>query len=307
MDVVTGAFSFTGKYITQRLLANGRDVTTLTNHPNRTTSFSDEVQVEPYRFDDPNVLATSLEGADTLYNTFWIRDPQEGAPPGNAVRFSRRLVRAAEAADVRRIVHFSVSNADASALPYYRAKATVERLVEDADLSHAILRPTLVYGTDDLLVNNLAWVLRRSPIFAVFGDGDFQVQPVFVGDVADIAVEQGAKTVDRTLNVAGPEIYTFEELIRLLVDRLSVRCYVVHAPPQLAYLGIRTIEVLFRDVILMWDEIRGLMNELLITDTQPSGETRFGDWLLTHAHHLGGEYTSYHGRYDPSSEKTTPP
>ncbi len=306
MDVVTGAFSYTGKYIAERLLADGRQVTTLTNHPDRTTPFSEEVRVEPYRFDDPDALAASLDGADTLYNTFWIRDPREGAPPGDAVRYSRRLVRAAEAAGVRRIVHFSVSNADASSLPYYRAKATVERLVEDADPSHAILRPTLVFGTDDMLVNNLAWVLRRSPVFAVFGDGDYRVQPVFVGDVADVAVEEGAKTGDHTLDVAGPERHSFEAFVRLLAAHLSVRCRLVHAPPRLAHVGVRAMELLLRDTILTWDEVRGLMDELLVTDGRPNGETRFDDWLSANAHQLGTEYTSYRERYDPSSGSTTP-
>lgn len=305
-DVVTGAFSFTGRYVAERLLDRGRHVTTLTNHPNRTTPFADEVRVEPYRFDDPDALAESLDGADTLYNTFWIRDPNEGLPPGNAVRYSRRLVRAAEAADVRRIVHFSVSNADGSSIPYYRAKANVEQAVEDADISHAILRPTLVFGSDDLLINNLAWVLRRSPIFAVFGDGDYRVQPVYVGDVADIAVAEGGGTDDHTLDVAGPVIHTFEAFIRLLVEALDVRCFLVHSPPRLAHVGVRALELLLRDVILTWDETRGLMDELLKTDTRPRGTTQFGDWLADNADQLGTEYTSYHERYNPSSEQPTP-
>ncbi len=305
-DVVTGAFSFTGRYIAERLLADGRRVTTLTNHPDRTTPFADEVRAEPYRFDDPEALAASFEGADTLYNTFWIRDPRAGPPPGNAVRYSRRLIRAAEAADVRRIVHFSVSKATESPLPYYRAKASVERLVEEADLSHAILRPTLVFGRDDLLVNNLAWVLRRFPVFPVFGDGSYRVQPVFVGDVADIAVEQGGMTGDQTVDVAGPETYPFEALVRLLVEHLSARCHLVRAPPRLAHLGVRALERLFRDVILRWDEVRGLMSELLVSDAPPNGETSFDDWLSVHAHRLGTEYTSYRERYDTSSASTVP-
>lgn len=306
-DVVTGAFSFTGKYIAERLVAAGRRVTTLTNHPNRTTPISDEIRVEPYRFESPDALTTSLEGADTLYNTFWIRDPHAGPPPGNAVRYSRRLIRAAEAADVRRIVHFSVANAPASSIPYYKAKAMVERLVKDADLSHAILRPTLVVGRNDLLVNNLAWLLRRFPIFFVFGDGDYRIQPVFVGDVADIAVEQGAKTADQTLNVAGPEIYTFEAFLRLLAETLSTKCEFVHVPPRLGYVGVRALELVLRDRILTWDEARGLMDELLVTDTPPRGETLVSDWLSAHAHRLGTEYTSYHDRYDPSTGSPNTP
>lgn len=297
LDVVTGAFSFTGRYIAERLLDRGRRVATLTNHPDRTTHFSATVRTEPYRFDDPDALAASLEGADTLYNTFWIRDPDAGPPPGDAVRYSRRLVRAAEAAGVRRIVHLSVSNADASALPYYRQKATVEGLVEAADPSHAILRPTLVFGRDDLLVNNLAWALRRFPVFPVFGDGDYPLQPVFVGDVADIAVEEGTRRGDVTLDVAGPDTVTFEAFLRQLVEGLDVQCYLVNAPPRLAHLGVRLLEGLLGDVLLTREETRGLMDGLLATDTPPRGTTRFDDWLPAHADQLGTRYTSYRERY----------
>ncbi|MDX1746354.1 MAG: hypothetical protein R3324_10490, partial [Halobacteriales archaeon] len=186
-------------------------------------------------------------------------------------------------------------------IPYYRAKATVERIVEDADVSHAILRPTLIYGRDDLLVNNLAWVLRRTPIFAVFGDGSYRVQPVFVGDVADIAVTEGASTEGHTLNVAGPETLTFEAFLRVLIRELGVKCRLVHAPPRVAHVGVRALEFLLRDVILTWDETRGLMDDLLTTDTEPRGTTRFDDWLSEHADELGTHYTSYHERYDPSA------
>lgn len=296
-DVVTGAFSFTGRYVAERLLDDGREVVTLTNHPDRTTPFSDRVRAEPYRFDDPDALAATLEGADTLYNTFWIRDPEAGEPPGDAVRYSRRLVRAAEDAGVRRIVHFSVAGAAESSLPYYQAKATAEEAVRDADLSHAILRPTLVYGREDMLVNNLAWLLRRFPVFAVYGDGEYRVQPVFVGDVADVAVERGARTEDCTLDVAGPDTYTFEGMIRRLADAIGARCRIVHAPPRVAHAGVKLLELLVRDEILSWGEARGLMDELLVADGPPRGDTDFADWAADNAARLGTEYTSYRERY----------
>jgi uncharacterized protein YbjT (DUF2867 family) len=298
-DVVTGAFSFTGRYVAERLLARGRRVTTLTNHPGRTTPFSEQVHVEPYRFDDVDALAASLDGAETLYNTFWIRDVEAGPPPGNAVRYSRRLVRAAEAAGVKRIVHFSVANATASELPYHRAKARVERVVADADLSHAILRPTLVFGVEDLLVNNLAWMLRRLPVFAVLGDGDYQVQPVHVGDVADCAVEQGLAAGDRSLPVAGPETYSFDGFVRTLADHLGSRSRLLHVPPRLGLLGVRALELLLRDSILSGAEARMLMDGLLAVDAEPVGGTGFEEWLEAHADQLGTGYTSFRERYDP--------
>ena len=296
-DVVTGAFSFTGSYVAERLLARGRGVTTLTNHPDRPAPFADAVRVEPYRFDDPDALAASLDGAEVLYNTFWIRDPRAGSPPGDAVRYSRRLVEAAEAAGVERVVHLSVSNADASSLPYYRQKAAVERLVERAAPAHAILRPTLVYGVEDLLVNNLAWALRRFPAFPLFGDGRFPVQPVFVGDVADAAVEQGGRREDVTLDVAGPEVLDFVDLVRRLREGLDARCRLVRTPPAVALLGVRALEVVLRDRLLTRDEVRGLRAGLLATDAPPRGTTRFGDWVDGHADALGTGYTSYRERY----------
>lgn len=297
--VVTGAFSFTGRYIAERLLADGRAVTTLTNHPDRETPFADEVRVEPYAFDDVDAMAASMGDATTLYNTFWIRDPEAGPPPGNAVRYSRRLVRAAERAGVDRVVHLSVANADASELPYYRAKATVEAAVRESECSHAILRPTLIYGVEDLLVNNIAWLLRRLPVFAVFGDGQYPVQPVAVDDVAALAVREGTASGDRTVPVAGPERYTFDAFVRTLAEHLDARCRLVHAPPRLAILGVRALEVVLRDELLSWAEARALMDGLLAVDAEPTGETRLADWLADHAHQLGTGYTSFRERYDP--------
>lgn len=243
-DVVTGAFSFTGRHVAERLLEDDRRVVTLTNHPDRTTQISDGVRADPYRFDDPAAMAESMAGAETLYNTFWMRTPESGRSFDTAVEYSRVLVRAAEAAGLERIVHFSVSNAGASDLPYYRGKATVEGLVADSSLSHAILRPTLIFGRGDLLVNNLAWFLRH------------------------------------------------------LLRALGVRCRLVHLPPRLASLAVEGAERVLGDVVLTRDEAQGLMDELLVTETEPSGETGFCEWLDSNAPRLGRGYTSFRARYE---------
>lgn len=297
-DVVTGAFSFTGRHVAERLLEDDRRVVTLTNHPDRTTHISDGVRADPYRFDDPAAMAESMAGAETLYNTFWMRTPESGRSFDTAVEYSRVLVRAAEAAGLERIVHFSVSNAGASDLPYYRGKATVEGFVADSSLSHAILRPTLIFGRGDLLVNNLAWFLRVFPCFVVFGSGDYRVQPVFVGDVADVAVAQGNGTEDVTVDVAGPETYTFEVFLRHLLRALGVRCRLVHLPPRLASLAVEGAERVLGDVVLTRDEAQGLMDELLVTETEPRGETGFCEWLDSNAPRLGRGYTSFRARYE---------
>src|SRR5438270_13412726 len=97
MDAVTGAFSYTGRSITRRLLEAGREVRTLTGHPSRPDPFGGKVSVVPYAFDDPAALAASLRGAEVLYNTYWVRFPYRGwhstrpsGTPGPSCRGPRR-------------------------------------------------------------------------------------------------------------------------------------------------------------------------------------------------------------------------
>ena len=291
--VVTGAFGFTSRRVAERLLAAGHEVRTLTGHPDPTAPFADEVEVRPYDFDDPAALVESLEGADVLYNTYWVRCPAQGVTFEEAVENSRTLVEAAEAAGVRRIVHFSVSNARASDLPYFRGKARVEGIVERSDLGHAVLRPTLIFGLGDRLVNDLAWFLRRSPVFPVFGDGTYRVRPVHVDDVAELAVDLGSGEGERTVDVAGPESFTFEAFLGHLAGGLGVDRRLVHLPPRLAYVGARAAGVALRDVVLTWNEIRALVDGLLDVDGPATGETRLVDWLEEHGHALGREYARF--------------
>lgn len=294
-DVVTGAFSFTGRYVAERLLADGREVVTLTNHPDREAPFADRVRAEPYRFEEPDAMADCLAGAETLYNTFWMRPPSGDYE--TAVEYTRRLVCAAERAGLERVVHLSVSNADASALPYFRAKAEAEEIVRDAALSHAILRPTWIVGRGDLLLNNVAWFLRRFPVFPVFGAGDYPVQPVHAGDVADVAVARGAGSDEATIDVAGPAVFEFRDFLRAVRDALGTRCRLVRTPPRLAYAGVKAMEVLLGDRLLSPDEVRWLMDGLLETGTPARGETDVGDWLAANAPHLGTGYTRFDERY----------
>src|SRR5687767_10955832 len=192
VHVVTGAFGYSGRYITARLLAEGRTVRTLTNSPNRPNTFGSRVEVRPLSFDDPGKLTESLRGADVLYNTYWVRFNQPGFTHAEAVTNTRRLFDAAKRAGVRRVVHVSITNpSEDSPLEYFRGKAELERSLVESALSNAILRPAVLFGGEDILINNIAWALRRFPVFAVFGSGDYKLQPIHVDDFAAIAVEQG--------------------------------------------------------------------------------------------------------------------
>ena len=293
LSVVTGAFGYTGRYIAQRLLADGHRVKTLTGHPNRPNTFGEQIGVGPLDFDDPAALARSLEGASTLYNTYWIRFERGPVTFERAVDNTRVLIRAAEAAGVRRTVHVSIANASPeSDLSYFRSKGLAEEAVRDSKLSHAIIRPTVVFGGEDILVNNIAWALRRLPVFAIFGRGDYRVQPVYVEDVAEIAVGAARKSDNTVMDAAGPETYTFEEMVRLIASRIGGRARLVHVSPGLAFPLTRLVGYLVRDVVLTREEVQGLMAGLLVSEGRPTGTTLFSEWLAKNADRLGQRYAS---------------
>ncbi len=293
LDVVTGAFGYTGKYITRELLARGRRVRTLTSHPDRPNPFGVDIEVFPYAFDDPPRLVDALRGADVLYNTYWIRFPKGERTFERAVEHTRILFRAAEEAGVRRVMHVSITNPSAdSPLPYFRGKALCEQALKETGLSYAILRPTVIYGREDILINNIAWFLRRFPVFGIPGDGQYRVQPIYVEDMARLAVALGEREDNVVVDAVGPETFTFDALVRLLRDVLGSRALLAHLPPRVAWAAAQVVGWLVGDVILTWDEVQGLMANLLVAEGPPTGETRFSEWVRNHADWLGREYAS---------------
>jgi NADH dehydrogenase len=293
VHVVTGAFGYTGQHIARRLLEEGRRVRTLTAHPGRPNPFGDRVEAAPFHFDDPAALTEELRGAAVLYNTYWIRFEHGDATFARAIANSETLIRAAVAAGVGRFVHISITNpSEDSPRPYFRGKAIVERRLKESGLSHAILRPTVLFGGEDILINNIAWLLRRLPVFGIFGTGDYRLQPVHVDDVAALAVELGRRNGNVARDAVGPETYTFEALLRLLRGRVRSRCRLVHLPPGLALAAARSLGRVVGDVVITGDEIAGLMANLLVSDDPPTCPTRFSEWLTEHGGELGVRYAS---------------
>jgi nucleoside-diphosphate-sugar epimerase len=293
INIVTGAFSHTGKYITQRLIAMGNQVRTLTGRPNQQNLFGDRVTVFPFNFDKPDKLIESLKGATTLYNTYWVRFPYGKITHEIAVKNTKTLIKAAEAAGIRRIVHISVTNPSKnSTLPYFRGKAIVEKCITSSNLSYAIVRPTVIFGPEGILINNIAWLLRRSPAFMVFGSGKYRIQPIFVEDLAEIAVSSGQKNEDIIVDAVGPETYTFDELVRLIAKNIHSRAKIVHASPEVALLLGKLIGYAVRDVVITRDEIDGLMANLLVSHGPPTSQTRLSEWLERNAGNIGTRYAS---------------
>ncbi len=294
LDLVTGAFSYTGSHIAARLLQEERSVKTLTFHPDRAHPLQASVEPCRYRFDDPAALTRSLEGVSTLYNTFWVRFDHGSASFANAIESSRMLFYAARNAGVERIVHVSIANSSIdSPLPYFRGKALVEYALAEAGVPYSIVRPTWTFGGKrDVLANNIAWILRRMSLFALPGNGEYPVQPVHVEDLARICVEAARFKGDMVVDAAGPERMAFSELVACVRNALEIRSPIVHVPPPLMALAARALGLFVRDVVLTPEEIKGLMAGLLVSHNPPLGQIAFSSWLDEHKRSVGRSYAN---------------
>ena len=293
LAVVTGAFSYTGRYVTRRLLDQGVRVRTLTRSPDAEDPFGGRVETAPLDFSDPDGLRRSMQGAGVFYNTYWIRYAHRRTTFDLAVENTRTLFEAAKSAGVGRIVHFSVTNPSSeSRLPYFRGKAQVEDMLVRLGIPYAIIRPTLVFGVGDLLLNNMAWALRRFPVFPVYGSGDYPVQPIYVEDLAAQAVEAGSLSESSVADAAGPDTLSFEALLRLLASSMGVRRWFPHTPPRVGLALTGLVGLLMRDMALTRDEVVGLMDGLLTSGEPPTGTTRLTDWLAENGDGLGRRYVS---------------
>ncbi len=292
-DVVTGAFGYSGKYITSHLLEQGRTVHTITNSPGRANPFGGRVTASPFHFDDLPKLVDTLGGVEVLYNTYWVRFNFDTFSHGLAVENTLKLFKAARQAGVRRVVHISITNpSEDSDLEYFRGKARLERELRQSGLSYAILRPAVLFGKEDILVNNVAWVLRRFPVFGVFGDGSYKLQPIFVDDLAKLAVREGQATENRIVDAIGPETFTFRGLVETIGEIIGRPRRIIRVSPAFGYLVASIIGKFVGDVFLTRDEIAGLMRGLLATASTPAGTTKLTDWAGVNRELLGHRYSS---------------
>ncbi len=293
VNAITGAFSYTGKYITRRLLDQGKEVRTLTGHPDNPNPFGKQVQVYPFNFDQPHKLVESLRGVTTLYNTYWIRFSHGSTTYEQAVENTKLLFQAAKDAGVRRIVHVSITNpAETSRLPYFKGKAILEQALIASGLSYAIIRPTVIFGTEDILINNIAWLLRRFPLFPLFGSGKYELQPIYVEDMADLVVQMGQRSDDLIMDAVGPDIFSFKELLQLVASKLQRKVLILPVNPPLGFYLAKLVEPLVGDVLITRQEVDGLMASLLISQQPPTGHTRLATWLEEHADQVGKHYSS---------------
>ncbi len=293
LHAVTGAFGYSGKYIAHKLLTKGHRVITLTNSLQRQNPFGHRVKAYPFNFDNPDALVESLRGVDVLYNTYWVRFNHKLFRHTDAVQNTLTLFAAAKQAGVSRIVHVSITNpSEASSLEYFQGKAVLENALKASRISYTILRPTVLFGKEDILLNNIAWMLRSFPIFGLFGNGRYRIQPIYVDDLAQLAVIAGEQTENEIINAIGPETFTYRELVQTIAQIIDKKRPILSVPPLLGLFVSKIVGKFVGDVIVTREEIDGLMADLLHVDTPPTGKTYLTAWAKSHADTLGKQYTS---------------
>jgi NADH dehydrogenase len=235
IHAVTGAFGYSGKYIARQLLDKGHKVRTLTNSIHRDNPFGNKIEIHPFKFDNPKKLTESLKGVSVLYNTYWVRFNYKTFTFASAVTNSITLFNCAKQAGVERIVHISVTNpSEESGLEYFRGKAAVEKALRESGISYSILRPAIFFGgKEDILINNIAWILRKFPVFAVFGDGSYRLQPIYIDDLAKLAVEQGQSRKNTIIDAIGPETFTYKGLVQEIGKIIGKKKPIISIPPKI--------------------------------------------------------------------------
>jgi len=299
IHAVTGAFGYSGRYIARRLLRAGKTVRTLTNSPDRTGEYhaqlqGEQLQVFPLSFDNPKRLAESLQDVSVLYNTYWVRFNHRNFKHSIAVENTLKLFEAAKKAGVKKIVHTSITNPQLdSPLEYFSGKATLEKALTESGIAYTILRPTVLFGEEDILINNIAWMLCRFPVFGVFGDGQYKLQPIYVDDFATLAIQGGTSLENEIINAIGPETFSYRELVATMAQIIRGKTLpIVSIPDSLGLIIGKIIGLVTGDVVITKAEIEGLKSNLLYVDTPPTGTTRLTDWLQEHRHTVGTRYAS---------------
>lgn len=294
---ITGVLGYSGRYIAAEAVQRGWRVIGLTHSAGRLPNPAG-YELRPFPWEE----ADSLQGADALANTYWVRFSHKGGghaafSHGQAIRNTKQLFLAAKKAGVRRIIHTSITNPDAaSPLPYFRGKAELEAALAATGIPHSILRPAILFGetpAESILINNMAWCLRRLPCVGTFGKGEYRLQPIHVRDFAALALDEAEREEsERILNATGPETYSFRGLWSMLAQAIGCRRPILPVPACIGYAAARALGLLVHDVVLTKDEIAGLSEGRLAVDTQPIGKTSLQEWAQRHAATLGLDYQS---------------
>ena len=250
---VLGGSGFIGRYVVKRLAARGQVIAVGCRNAERAKflkPMGDVGQVVPLNvaIGDEVVLPAFLAGNEALVNCVGILR-ESGSQTFELVHHvgPARLARLARDAGIERFVHISAIGADSrSPSAYARTKAAGEAAVRDAFPTVTILRPSIVFGPEDRFFNRFAAMAMVSPVLPLIGGGQTRFQPVYVGDVGDAVVKclEDPVAAGRTYELGGPKIYTFRELLELLLSEIHRKRWLVDVPFGVAALQARLMSVL---------------------------------------------------------------
>jgi uncharacterized protein YbjT (DUF2867 family) len=250
---VLGGSGFIGRYVVKRLAARGEVIAVGCRNAEAAKHLKplgDVGQIAPLnvRIGDETLLPAFLAGNDSLVNCVGILR-EAGGQTFELVHHTgpARLARFAREAGVDRFVHISAIGADPrSSSAYARTKAAGEQAVRDAFPTVTILRPSVVFGPEDQFFNRVATMAMFSPVLPLIGGGETRFQPVYVGDVADAVVTCLADpaTAGRTYELGGPKIYTFREVLELVLSEIRRKRRFVNLPFGLAAVQARLMSIL---------------------------------------------------------------
>lgn len=298
---ITGVLGYSGRYIAAEAARRGWRIIGLTNSGERLPN-PEGYELRPLPWGEKS-SENSLEGVDVLINTYWVRFTHRGQGHASfshaeAVENTKQLFLAAQRAGVKRIVHTSITKPDASSpLPYFRGKAELESALASTGIRHSILRPAVLFGAspqESILINNMAWSLRKLPCVATFGWGSYRLQPIHVQDFAELAMNEATRDeAARIVQATGPEAYSFRELWRMLAQEIGVHRLILPVPKWLGWSATQALGYMMNDVMLTYDEIKGLSeNRLAVEDTPPAGQRSLRAWVQENASTLGITYQS---------------
>lgn len=291
---VTGAFGHSGKYIAEKLLEQGKKTITLTNSKNENNLFDGKIESFPLNFANKKELANNLKGVEILYNTYWVRFNHKTFTHKQAVQNTFALFDACKEAGVKKIVHISITNPDINSdLEYFRCKAQIEEYLKNTGISYSILRPAIIFGGEkEILINNIAWTIRYFPFFAIFGDGNYKIQPIYVRDLADLAVREGENKENLVIDAIGQETYKYKELVKTIGKIINKKRPIVRLPDEVVYLSSKIIGCIVKDKLLTRDEMKGLKQNKLFTNSTPVGKVKLSEWIKEHSKTLGVKYSN---------------
>jgi uncharacterized protein YbjT (DUF2867 family) len=250
---VLGGSGFIGRYVVKRLAARGEVIAVGCRNAEAAKFLKPmgdvgQIALLNVAIGDEALLPAFLAGNDALVNCVGILH-ESGAQTFELVHHTgpARLARFAREAGVDRFVHISAIGADPrSSSAYARTKAAGEQAVRDAFPTVTILRPSVVFGPEDQFFNRFAAMAMFSPVLPLIGGGETRFQPVYVGDVADAVVTCLADpaTAGRTYELGGPKIYTFREVLELVLHEIRRKRRFIDLPFGLAAVQAKFMSIL---------------------------------------------------------------